>query len=103
MTLYNKQLIIAAIKQDGPAIKFIMTQEAILFFPIGQEHKDMKVANLSYEDDYKGNAVAGIVIGGKPEIRFHKSYSDGKIKLIWDKLVTLIPSLAYPTYQGRKI
>ena len=39
-----------------------------MFFPGATEHRTVKAAGLSYEDDYKGNAMAAIISGGRIEI-----------------------------------
>jgi len=103
MKVYNKELLLAALHEFGPTTKFVMNSNAIVFFPHTQEHKDIKLANLSYEDNYKGNAVAGIIVSGKPEIRFHSEFPDIKILLLWKKLELEVPSIPFPTYQGRRI
>jgi len=103
MEIFNAELAIEALRTNGPTIKFVMNSNAILFFSRLQEHRDLKAHGLSYEDDYKGNAVAGLITDGKPEIRFHKNYPDAKIKLIWDKVQGLIPDMPTPSYQGRMI
>ena len=55
-------------------LKFILNDSGIYFFPATQQHRDTKSHGLSYEDDYRGNAVAGIVMPERVEIRFHKAF-----------------------------
>ena len=67
----------------------------------------MKHASISYEDDYKGNALAAMLAPGKIEIRFHESYSDGCVITIVKTLLSS-PELSFMagwqvTYQGRTL
>lgn len=88
-------------------LKFILNPSGIIFFPATQQHRDTKSHGLSYEDDYHGNAVAGIVMAGRVEIRFHKAFSDESIRTIWRSVLSS-PELAGTKlgqlyYQGRQI
>jgi hypothetical protein len=83
--IINPELLKEA-SAKGSSVKFILSESAIFFFPVTQQHRDMKVHGLSYEDDYRGNAVAGLVTPAGVEIRFHKAYSDERIRAIWSKL-----------------
>jgi hypothetical protein len=87
--------------------KFLLNETAVIFFPLAQEHKDIKLHGLSYEDDYRGNAVAGIFRLGIVDIRFHRDFSDERIRTIWSQLRSE-PTLAFLKswalfYQGRRI
>jgi hypothetical protein len=89
------------------SLKFILNESGILFFPATQQHRDTKTDTLSYEDDYRGNAVAGVVTGERVEIRFHSAYSDERIRSLWSR-VKAIPEVAKAGlgslyYQGREI
>ena len=88
-------------------LKFILNDSGIYFFPATQQHRDSKSHGLSYEDDYRGNAVAGIVMPDRVEIRFHKAFSDDRIRTIWRSVLSS-PELASVRlgqlyYQGRQI
>ena len=52
-------------------LKFIFNHKGIVFFPAAQQHRDVKINGLSYEHDYRGNAVAGLVMKDRLEVRFH--------------------------------
>jgi hypothetical protein len=93
--------------QAAGTSKFILNDSGIHFFPATQEHRDTKSQGLSYEDDYRGNAVAGLVMPGRVEIRFHKAFSDDRIRTIWRSVLSS-PELANARfgqlyYQGREI
>ncbi|MCE9545946.1 MAG: hypothetical protein K8T25_10565 [Planctomycetia bacterium] len=88
-------------------LKFILNDSGIYFFPATQQHRDTKSHGLSYEDDYRGNAVAGIVMPERVEIRFHTAFSDDRIRTIWRSVLSS-PELASAKlgglyYQGREI
>jgi hypothetical protein len=87
--------------------KFILNDSGIVFFPGSQQHRDVKVYGLSYEDDYRGNAVAGVITQDRVEIRFHNAFSDERMRSIWAHVLT-IPEITKAGlgplyYQGRAI
>ncbi len=92
-------------KYEG--LKFIVNDAAIVFFPSTQQHRDVKAQGLSYEDDYRGNALAGLITAERVEIRFHRAFSDEHVKNLWSRAMT-IPEIAKAGlgrlyYQGREI
>ena len=95
------------LNQATGSLKFILNDGGIVFFPATQQHRDTKSHGLSYEDDYRGNAVAGIVMSERVEIRFHKAFSDDRIRGVW-RCVLSSPELASAKLgqlysQGREI
>ena len=97
----------ALLKQKGVTVKFILNDDAITFFPVSQQHRDLKVQGLSYEDDYRGKALAGLITPTKVEIRFHRVFSDERVQRIWSRVLT-IPKVANADlgkvyYQGREM
>jgi hypothetical protein len=87
------------------SLKFILNDACIVFFPATQQHRDVKMPGLSYEDDYRGNAVAGLITRAHVEIRFHTAYSDERIRALWARVLQ-IPEIANAGlgslhYQGR--
>jgi hypothetical protein len=64
------------LKERRGSLKFLLNDSVIVFFPATQQHRDMKLEGLSYEDDYRGNALAGVVAPERVEIWFHKAFSD---------------------------
>ena len=88
-------------------LKFILNESGIVFFPARQEHRDLKLPGLSYEDEYRGNAVAGMLLPDRVEIRYHQAFSDERIRNLWAKVLA-IPDIARAGlgplyYQGREI
>lgn len=107
MKILEPTLLQAALAPNGPTTKFIMNENGIAFFPVSLQHRDVKFAGLSYEDDYLGNAVAGMIVQGRAEIRFHSAFSDERIRNLWLQVLAApecagLP-LGRPTYQNRPI
>ncbi|HYG36868.1 MAG TPA: hypothetical protein VEC99_18895, partial [Clostridia bacterium] len=77
------------------------------FFPTAQQHNSVKSHGLSYEDEYRGNALAGTFGSGRIDIRFHRDFSDEHVRNIWSRvcaqieLTFLKPWPAF--YQGRRL
>jgi hypothetical protein len=95
------------LKERKGNLKFLLNDSAIVFFPASQQHRDMKLEGLSYEDDYRGNALAGLITPERVEIRFHKAFSDEHVRSIWSRVLS-IPEVACAGlgrlyYQGREI
>lgn len=95
------------LKSDRGNLKFICNETAIVFFPAAQQHRDIKWHGLSYEDDHRGNAIAGLVAAEKTEIRFHSAFSAERVKNVWARVLE-IPEVASAglgplCYQGREV
>ena len=103
MTVINPDLL----NQAQGTVKFILNENGIFFFAATQQHRDVRSRGMSYEDDYRGNAVAGLVLPDHVEIRFHKDFPDTRIQAIWRSVLSS-PELAGARigqlfYQGRLI
>ena len=97
----------AELLETPGTVKFLLNEHAILFFSTAMQHRDVKAHGLSYEDDYRGNALAGLVVGQAVEIRFHASFPDERVRNLWLK-VRSAPQLASAgfgrvKYQSRTI
>lgn len=107
MIVLHTEALSALIGSTGTSLKFLLNDRALAFFPASQQHRDTKFPSLSYEDDYKGNAMAGIIQNGRAEIRFHQAFTDARVKTIWAQTEKTMPTLASNiqtvTYQGRII
>lgn len=107
MKIHNPGLLQSALAPNAPTIKFIMNESGIAFFPVSQQHRDVKPEGLSYEDDYRGNAVAGLFVGGRAEIRYHAAFSEERIRNLWHQFLAAPEcaglAIGNPTYQGRAI
>ncbi len=95
---------------EGKSGKVLLNEARIAFFGSGQQHSSVKLLGLSYEDDYKGNALAGTFRPGRVDIRFHQDFSDERVWRIWQvwKRLCAKNGLAHLEswevyYQGRKL
>ncbi|MCB0337529.1 MAG: hypothetical protein KDD62_14535 [Bdellovibrionales bacterium] len=113
MQVFGRDSIEAELDNDHYSFKALLNDSAISLFRSrtggGSEvqHRSHKVGGLSYEDDYKGNALALIVKPGVIEIRYHDRFSDERIASII-KEVKSLPEMEFAkdfrvTYQGRQI
>lgn len=89
------------------SLKFILNDTAIVFFPATLQHRDIKSSGLSYEDDYRGNALAGLIMSERVEIRFHSAFSDERVRSLWSQVLKH-PEIAHAGlgrvyYQGREV
>ncbi|WP_309397235.1 hypothetical protein [Cerasicoccus maritimus] len=69
---------------EGPGcfVKFILNESGIFFFSAQFEHRSMKEDALSYEDNYQGNALAGIVKKHMIEIRNHEAFAMERVQAL---------------------
>lgn len=112
MQVFGKESIQSELTNAGYFFKGLLNQNAIALFPAvngGREvqHSETKVGGLSYEENYKGNALALVIKPGIIEIRFHDRFSDDRVGAIV-KEVKSLEGLEFArnfkvTYQGRII
>jgi hypothetical protein len=105
MQIINPQLIQQA--QPGQTGKFIFNDSALVFFPTSQQHNSIKLEGLNYEDDYRGNALAGTFGNKRIDIRFHRDFSDEHVRTVWGR-VCAEKEVAFLQhwevfYQGRRL
>lgn len=77
------------LKNKRDTLKFILNDRGIVFFPATQQHRDIKMPGLSYEDDDRGNALAGLVTPERVEIRFHGAFSDERVRGLWSRVLAI--------------
>ncbi len=107
MTVHGSEFLAEERRKPGFFIKAVMNDAGIKFFSGARQHRDTKVPGISYEDDYRGNALAVIVQPGKVEIRFHKDFSDDHAARLWREVAGSSEGEFTRgwrvTYQGREI
>src|SRR5258707_859865 len=59
------------IANRGFSAKAVMNEHGAVFFPSHLQHRDQKAANVSYEDNYAGNALAAMIAPGRSWARAH--------------------------------
>ena len=107
MQVFGLDSICSEIQSGGYEVKLLANDQAIVFFSRTSEHRDMKVHGLDYEDDSKGNALAAMMSPGRIEFRFHRAFSDARVRQIGMEIVKH-PDMAFArdfkiTYQGRAL
>lgn len=105
MIAFGLDSISTDIAQDGYFVKCIVNSTAAIFFPGTIQHRDVKQEGVSYEDDYRGNALAATITPGTIDVRFHERFSDDAVRAIFRSLLVL-PDLDWASgyqvrYQGR--
>jgi hypothetical protein len=85
--------------------KALLNDAGIVIFPASTQHATVKAHGISYEDDYRGNALAAVFDAHKFEIRWHRDFSADRVKQLIAELHKL-PELAVlrglsVTYQGK--
>ena len=108
MLLIGADYIEGLVVQGGYySAKVVFNAKGAIFFPVNREHRNQKAGGISYEDNYKGNALAAMIAPGKLEIRYHQAFTDQVVANIVRSLLTQ-PELASlkgwsATYQGRPL
>ena len=107
MTIIGLDFLADLREQDHFVAKMVINEHGAIFFPVSEEHRDNKCDGISYEDDYRGNALAAMITPGRIEIRFHAEFSDARVRRIVDDLVRRdgLSALAdwELVYQGRRL
>jgi hypothetical protein len=85
----------------------VFNENGAIFFRVNEQHCNQKAEGISYEDNYKGNALAAMLASGKVEIRYHQQFSDNRVASIVASLMEQ-PRLSFMkgwqvTYQGRAL
>ena len=76
MNIHGLETLKTELSNTGYFFKAIVNDSEIAFFSGAIQHRDMKVSNLSYEDDYKGNALACVIQPNQIQVRYHARYTD---------------------------
>jgi hypothetical protein len=88
-------------------IKMVFNANGVIFFPATEQHRDQKAAGISYEDDYRGNALAAILENDHLAIRFHKDFSAERVVQLIGSLASIAELSFFKqlrvTYQGRDL
>jgi hypothetical protein len=87
--------------------KVVFNECGAIVFPAARQHREMEAEGISYQDNYKGNALAAMLAPGRIEIRYHNAFKDERVTQIVAELVRR-PELATMAgwevlYQRRKL
>lgn len=107
MIVHGFESIAPMLEQDGYLFKMIANDSGVVLFPHATEHRDATRSGIKYADDSRGNALAAMVKPGRIEFRFHRQFSDDRVRQLAARIVAL-PELAFArlfvvTYQGRAL
>jgi hypothetical protein len=108
MQIHNLDFITQLIESgDGFEAKCIFNNNGAIFFRANCQHRDQKAPGISYEDNYKGNALAAMLTPDRFEIRYHARFEDAAVARIMAHM-THVAGLAWlkhssVTYQGRSL
>jgi len=105
MIVHGFDRIASMLEEDGFLFKLIANETGVVLFPHSFEHRDSTHPGIKYVDDSRGNALAAMVKPGRIEFRFHREFSDERVKQLVERMLVL-PELqllrgATVTYQTR--
>jgi hypothetical protein len=89
MKVFGLPAISPYLAGEGYFVKCVLNSSAAVFFPGTIQHRDVKQEGVSYEDDYRGNAMAATITPGMIDVRFHRDYPDEMVKSIFKRLLVL--------------
>lgn len=107
MILIGGDYLRGLVAGGGFSAKMVFNERGAIVFPAQRQHRDMKAEGISYEDQYRGNALAAMLTPGRIEVRFHEAYSDADVSRMIRAIVGT-PEFATMakwglTYRGRSI
>ena len=107
MLVYGFDSIETMLEEDGYLFKLLANDTGVVLFPHTTEHRDATQPGIKYADDSLGNALAAMVKPDRIEFRFHKQFSDERVKELAVRMLDL-PQLEFArsfvvTYQGRTL
>ena len=107
MIVYGFDSIAPLLESDGYSFKLLANDAGVVLFPHTIEHRDATQPGIKYADDSRGNALAAMVKPGRVELRFHRGFSDERVKQLAERLL-LLSELQFAvdatiTYQARTL
>jgi len=69
------ETIAAELSQPSFLVKCLLSEKAIVFIPATNQHTDVRIAGLRYEDESKGNALAATLTPRRFGIRLHSKFA----------------------------
>ncbi len=87
--------------------KLVFNDRGFIAFPTPIQHNTMKAEGISYEDNYRGNAMAAMLKPDAIEVRYHRAFGGSDvariIRTLFERTSLSTMSHACVTYQGRLI
>lgn len=107
MQLQGVEFIREIAENEHFSAKVVFNDRGAIFFSASLEHRDMKGDGISYEDNYKGNALAAMIAAHGLEVRLHKAFSASRVERIISELLSRaemkFASAWSATYQGQQL
>lgn len=105
MIVYGFDSIASMLEQDGYLFKMLANDSGVVLFPHTTEHRDATQPGIKYADDSGGNALAAMVKPGCIEFRYHRQFTDERVKQLAERIL-ILPELEFAhsfavTYQSR--
>lgn len=105
MHVYGRESIDTQLHETSYLFKITANDHGLILFPRETEHEEISEEDIHYAPDSKGDAIAGIIKPGHIEFRHHNDFSDERVHLLMERILTL-PEMAFAkefeiTYQGR--
>lgn len=82
MLLVNVAMIAELAEESHFQAKMVFNDRGAIFLSVRDEHRFHEAAGISYEDNYKGNALAAMLGPGTIEIRYHEGFTDRRVARI---------------------
>lgn len=98
MQVVNSDLVDGLVAGNCEPVKFVLNERGIHFFPQSQQHQDSGLPGLTYVEGHFGNALAGLVRVDVVEIRYHASFTDDRVRALWQ-----LVCLHVPAFQGLRV
>jgi hypothetical protein len=89
MIVYGFDSIAAMLEQEGYLFKMLANDSGVVLFPCTAEHCDAAQPGIKYADDSRGNALAAMVKPGRIEFRFHRQFSDERVRELTNRILAL--------------
>ncbi len=107
MKIYGFDSVKQLLESDGYLFKLVANDQGAVLFPHTSEHRDVQQPGIHYADDSDGNALAAMVKPGQIEFRYHRSFSDERVRGLASEMLDH-PDLEFAraftvTYQGRML
>ncbi len=107
MLILGSEFLVSIADAGCFAVKMVFNARGAIVFGADREHRDMKATGISYEDDYRGDALAAMLSPGRIEVRYHERFTDDEVARLVGQLqrrAELWPlSGCVVTYQGRRV
>lgn len=107
MQLIGADIALALADGSQTSAKAVLNASGAIFFPVQEQHRDQRASGISYEDDYRGNALAAILDNQQIQVRYHEAYSEARVASVL-KALAQHPNLQFLRawqliYQGREV